>query len=44
MVFHAGTAEHDGALVAAGGRVLNVSATGRRPRRGPRPRLLARST
>ena len=27
-VFHAGTAEHDGALVAAGGRVLNVTATG----------------
>jgi phosphoribosylamine---glycine ligase len=28
-VFHAGTAERDGALVAAGGRVLNVTATGR---------------
>jgi phosphoribosylamine--glycine ligase len=26
MVFHAGTASHDGALVASGGRVLNVSA------------------
>ncbi len=29
IVFHAGTAEHDGALVAAGGRILNVTATGR---------------
>lgn len=28
-VFHAGTAIRDGALVAAGGRVLNVTATGR---------------
>ncbi len=27
-VFHAGTAEKDGRLVAAGGRVLNVTATG----------------
>jgi phosphoribosylamine--glycine ligase len=27
-VFHAGTAEKDGALVASGGRVLNVTATG----------------
>jgi phosphoribosylamine--glycine ligase len=27
-VFHAGTAEVDGQLVAAGGRVLNVTATG----------------
>jgi phosphoribosylamine---glycine ligase len=27
-VFHAGTALHDGALVATGGRVLNVTATG----------------
>jgi phosphoribosylamine---glycine ligase len=27
-VFHAGTAESDGTLVAAGGRVLNVTATG----------------
>jgi phosphoribosylamine--glycine ligase len=27
-VFHAGTAESDGLLVAAGGRVLNVTATG----------------
>ncbi|MFD1106131.1 phosphoribosylamine--glycine ligase [Sphingobium olei] len=27
-VFHAGTAERDGALVANGGRVLNVTATG----------------
>jgi phosphoribosylamine---glycine ligase len=27
-VFHAGTAERDGELVVAGGRVLNVSATG----------------
>ena len=28
MVFHAGTAEIDGALVASGGRVLNVTARG----------------
>ncbi len=28
MVFHAGTARKDGALVAAGGRVLNVTARG----------------
>ncbi len=28
QVFHAGTAEKDGALVANGGRVLNVTATG----------------
>jgi phosphoribosylamine--glycine ligase len=28
MVFHAGTAEQDGALVANGGRVLNVTARG----------------
>jgi phosphoribosylamine--glycine ligase len=28
-VFHAGTAEKDGQLVAAGGRVLNVTALGR---------------
>jgi phosphoribosylamine---glycine ligase len=28
MVFHAGTAEADGAIVAAGGRVLNVTARG----------------
>ena len=28
MVFHAGTAEKDGALVAVGGRVLNVTARG----------------
>ena len=27
-VFHAGTAEKDGAIVANGGRVLNVTATG----------------
>ena len=27
-MFHAGTAERDGTLVAAGGRVLNVTATG----------------
>ena len=27
-VFHAGTALHDGLLVASGGRVLNVTATG----------------
>jgi phosphoribosylamine--glycine ligase len=27
-VFHAGTAEQDGGLVANGGRVLNVTATG----------------
>jgi phosphoribosylamine---glycine ligase len=29
MVFHAGTAERDGGLVASGGRVLNVTACGR---------------
>ena len=28
-IFHAGTARRDGATVAAGGRVLNVSALGR---------------
>jgi phosphoribosylamine--glycine ligase len=28
-VFHAGTARADGAIVAAGGRVLNVTATGK---------------
>lgn len=28
MVFHAGTAERDGAIIANGGRVLNVTATG----------------
>lgn len=28
MVFHAGTAQQAGALVANGGRVLNVTATG----------------
>ena len=28
-IFHAGTAANDGALVADGGRVLNVTATGR---------------
>ncbi|MBA3909416.1 MAG: phosphoribosylamine--glycine ligase [Rhodobacter sp.] len=28
MVFHAGTAERDGGIVAAGGRVLNVTARG----------------
>ncbi|MGB7322916.1 MAG: phosphoribosylamine--glycine ligase [Albidovulum sp.] len=28
MVFHAGTAERDGAIVATGGRVLNVTARG----------------
>jgi phosphoribosylamine--glycine ligase len=28
MVFHAGTAEQDGAIVAVGGRVLNVTARG----------------
>ncbi len=27
-MFHAGTAERDGALVTAGGRVLNVTAIG----------------
>lgn len=27
-IFHAGTADHDGQLVAVGGRVLNVTATG----------------
>ncbi|HEX7857914.1 MAG TPA: phosphoribosylamine--glycine ligase [Sphingobium sp.] len=29
MIFHAGTAIHDGELVASGGRVLNVTATAR---------------
>ena len=29
MVFHAGTAEKDGAIVATGGRVLNVTARGK---------------
>jgi phosphoribosylamine--glycine ligase len=29
MVFHAGTAEKDGAIVAVGGRVLNVTARGK---------------
>ena len=28
MVFHAGTARHDGAIIATGGRVLNVTARG----------------
>jgi phosphoribosylamine---glycine ligase len=28
MVFHAGTAKHDGAIIATGGRVLNVTARG----------------
>ena len=28
MVFHAGTSEQDGKIVAAGGRVLNVTARG----------------
>jgi phosphoribosylamine--glycine ligase len=28
MVFHAGTAERDGQIVATGGRVLNVTARG----------------
>ena len=28
-IFHAGTAEKDGQLVAAGGRVLNVTALGK---------------
>jgi phosphoribosylamine--glycine ligase len=28
MVFHAGTATHDGLIVANGGRVLNVTARG----------------
>jgi phosphoribosylamine--glycine ligase len=28
MVFHAGTAERDGQIIAAGGRVLNVTARG----------------
>ena len=28
IVFHAGTAEHDGKIVANGGRVLNVTARG----------------
>jgi phosphoribosylamine---glycine ligase len=28
MVFHAGTAEHDGKITANGGRVLNVTARG----------------
>jgi phosphoribosylamine--glycine ligase len=28
MVFHAGTAERDGAIIATGGRVLNVTGRG----------------
>jgi phosphoribosylamine--glycine ligase len=28
MVFHAGTAERDGRIIATGGRVLNVTARG----------------
>ena len=44
VVFHAGTRRReDGALVAAGGRVLNVCALGRDLARGPRARLCARS-
>ena len=36
-VTHAGTAERDGEIVTAGGRVLNV--TGARRRRRPRPAI-----
>ena len=38
-VLHAGTAEVDGKIVTAGGRVLNVTGFGETPRRGARPRL-----
>jgi phosphoribosylamine--glycine ligase len=31
LVFHAGTALHDGSLVAAGGRVLGVTGVGASP-------------
>ena len=38
VVFHAGTAERDGQIVTAGGRVLNVTAVGARtPRRQSAP-------
>ena len=37
MAFHAGTAEKDGAIVAVGGRVLNITARGGVPVRGSSP-------
>ncbi len=42
QIFHAGTAREDGRLVAAGGRVLNVTALGETVDRGARPRLCGR--
>src|SRR3546814_11255534 len=36
-VFHAGTARSDGRIVAAGGRVLNVTPTGRPGTEAPAP-------
>ena len=38
-IFHAGTAERDGKIVANGGRVLNVTAAGQDGQRGAAPRL-----
>ena len=38
-VTHAGTAERDGEIVTAGGRVLNVTALGAEPGRGARSRV-----
>ena len=38
-VTHAGTAERDGEIVTAGGRVLNVTGLGPGPGRGPRSRV-----
>ena len=39
LVFHAGTARHDERLVTSGGRILNVTATGRDDRQRARPCL-----
>ena len=39
LVFHAGTALHDGRLVTNGGRLLGVTATGADARGGPGARL-----
>ena len=38
-IFHAGTVERDGKIIAAGGRVLNVSALGEERRGGAGPRI-----
>ena len=38
-IFHAGTAQRDGDIVANGGRVLNVTAAGQDGQRGAAPRL-----